>query len=48
MKPYIVLQEEDTNNFIGVVLTVGYVKEFRTFQIALTIGCKTLAIGIEV
>jgi hypothetical protein len=33
--------------FVGFALTIGWIPEFKDFQIALTIGKYTIAIGLD-
>lgn len=37
----------DIDGFVGVALTIGWIAEVKTFQIALTIGNFTIAFGID-
>lgn len=46
--PYLAFENtEEIDGFCGIAITVGYVKEEKTFQIALTIGTITMAIGFD-
>lgn len=46
--PYFYFEDAtEINNFIGITLTIGWIKDLNTFQIALTLGNYTIAFGIN-
>lgn len=46
--PYFVFQDESQfDNFFGLAFTMGWMPDINDFQIALTIGRWTVAVGVD-
>lgn len=46
--PFVAFEEtQEIDGFKGLAFTIGWISEVKTFQIALTIGDLTIALGFD-
>lgn len=45
--PYFAIESTEIDGFCGLAVTVGWIAEQKSFQIAVTIGTYTVALGFD-
>lgn len=44
--PYFTIEKTDWTDFVGLAFTIGWLPQEKQFQLAITIGTLTIAMGI--